>query len=62
MDRNIGIIDRFVRFVIATLIVVSYGMSWVRGIAGPILAGLLLSSVASGHDSLYEKLGIKTTV
>jgi len=40
-------------------------MGWVTGIAGlalAVVAGMLLSSVASGHCPLYAKMGIKKTI
>ena len=65
MERNVGTIDRVVRFVVAVLFIVANVMGWVKGIAGLVLAvfaGMLLSSVASGHCPLYAKLGIKKTI
>jgi hypothetical protein len=65
MERNVGIIDRVVRLVAAVLFVVANVMGWVTGIAGlvlAVLAGMLLSSVLSGHCPLYAKLGIKKTI
>ena len=62
MERNVGTIDRVVRLVVAVLLIVANVMGWVTGIAGLVLAvfaGMLLSSVASGHCPLYAKLGIK---
>lgn len=65
VDRNVGTIDRVVRLVIAILFIVANLAGWVNGIAGLVLAviaGMLLSSVASGHCPLYEKIGIKKTI
>jgi len=65
MDRNVGTIDRIARLVIAILFIVANAIGWVAGIAGLILAviaGMLLSSVASGHCPLYARLGIKKTI
>ena len=65
MERNVGTIDRVVRLVVAVLFIVANVMGWVTGITGLILAvfaGMLLSSVASGHCPLYAKLGIKKTI
>ena len=65
MDRNVGTIDRVVRLVVAILFIVANVAGWVEGIAGLVLAviaGMLLSSVASGHCPLYVKLGIKKTI
>ena len=61
MERNVGTIDRVIRLVVAVLFIVANVMGWVTGIAGLVLAvfaGMLLSSVASGHCPLYAKLGI----
>lgn len=65
MDRNVGTIDRVIRLVIAVLFIVANVAGWVNGIAGLVLAviaGMLLSSVVSGHCPLYGKLGIKKTI
>ena len=65
MDRNVGTIDRIVRLVLAVLFIVANIAGWVKGIVGlilAVLAGMLLSSVASGHCPLYVKLGIKKTI
>ena len=65
MDRNVGTIDRVIRFVIAILFIVANVAGWVNGITGlvlAVLAGMLLSSVASGYCPLYAKLGIKKTI
>jgi len=65
MERNVGTIDRVVRLVVAVLFIVANVMGSVTGIAGLVLAvfaGMLLSSVASGHCPLYAKLGIKKTI
>ncbi len=65
MEQNVGTIDRVVRLVVAILFVVANVVGWVTGIAGIVLAvfaGMLLSSVASGHCPLYVMLGIKKTI
>jgi hypothetical protein len=65
MERNEGIIDRVVRFVVAILFIVANIMGWVTGIAGLVLAvfaGMLLSSVISGYCPLYAMMGIKKTI
>jgi hypothetical protein len=65
MGRNVGTIDRVVRLVVAILFIIANVASWVTGIAGlvlAVLAGMLLSSVASGHCPLYVMLGIKKTI
>jgi len=64
MERNVGTIDRMIRLIIAVLFIVAVIAGWISGIAGVVLcvlAGMLLSSVASGHCPLYSKLGIKKT-
>ena len=65
MERNMGTIDRIVQLVVAILFVVANVTGWVTGIVGLVLAviaGMLLSSVVSGHCPLYVKLGIKKTI
>jgi len=65
MERNVGTIDRVIRLVVAILFIIANVASWVTGIAGlvlAVLAGMLLSSVASGHCPLYVMLGIKKTI
>jgi hypothetical protein len=65
MDRNIGIIDRIVRLVVAILFIVANVTGWVSGIAGlilAVLAGMILSSVISGHCPLYVMMGIKKSI
>jgi hypothetical protein len=62
MERNVGTIDRVVRIVVAILFIFANVAGWVTGIAGlvlAVLAGMLISSVASGHCPLYAKLGKK---
>ena len=64
MERNVGIIDRVVRLVVAIIFIVANVAGWVTGIAGlvlAVLAGMLLSSVASRHCPLYTMIGIKKT-
>ncbi|HOG08020.1 MAG: DUF2892 domain-containing protein [Syntrophales bacterium] len=65
MDRNVGTIDRIVRLVIAIFFIAANAAGCVTGLAGlvlAVLAGMLLSSVASGHCPLYVRLGIKKSV
>ena len=65
MNRNIGIIDRVGRIIIAVLFIVANVVGWVNGITGlilAVLAGMLLSSVISGHCPLYAMFGIKKTI
>ena len=65
MERNVGTLDRVFRLVVAILFIVANIAGWVAGIAGlvlAVLAGMLLSSVASGYCPLYAKLGIKRTI
>jgi hypothetical protein len=65
MERNMGTIDRIVQLMVAILFVVANVTGWVTGIVGLVLAviaGMLLSSVVSGHCPLYVKLGIKKTI
>jgi len=65
MERNVGAIDRVVRLVVAILFIAANVAGWVTGITGlilAVLAGMLISSVASGHCPLYAQLGIKKTI
>jgi hypothetical protein len=65
MNRNVGSIDRIARLIIAILFIVANVAGWVMGIAGlalAVIAGMLLSSVISGHCPLYVMLGIKKTI
>jgi hypothetical protein len=65
MERNVGTLDRIVRLVIAILFITANAAGWVTGIAGlvlAVLAGMLLSSVVSGHCPLYVRLGIKKSI
>jgi hypothetical protein len=65
MERNVGTIDRVVRLVVAILFIVANVAGWVKDIAGlvlAVLAGMLLSSMVSGHCPLYVRLGIKKTI
>jgi len=62
MEENVSTLDRVVRAVVATLIIVLYLKGWIKGLAGLLLvaSGALLSSVLSGYCPLYEQLGIST--
>jgi hypothetical protein len=63
MEKNVGLIDKVVRLIVALAIIVAYLLGWISGIVGLILAvasGMLLSSVMSGHCPLYVKLGVNT--
>jgi hypothetical protein len=65
MERNVGAIDRVTRLVAAIFFIFVNVAGWVTGIAGlvlAVLAGMLLSSAASGHCPLYAMLGIKKTI
>ena len=65
MERNEGTLDRIVRLLVAILFIVANVTGWVTGIVGlvlAVLAGMLLSSVISGHCPLYVMLGIKKTI
>jgi hypothetical protein len=65
MERNIGPIDRIIRLALAIIFIVADAAGWMTGITGlvfAVVAGMLLSSVASGHCPLYARLGIKKTV
>ena len=65
MERNVGTIDRIGRLVIAIILIVANVTGWVTGNVGlvlAVLAGMLLSSVLSGHCPLYAMLGIKKTI
>ncbi|MBN2178021.1 MAG: DUF2892 domain-containing protein [Deltaproteobacteria bacterium] len=63
MEKNVGLVDKIVRGIVALAIIIVYLLGWISGIVGLILAvgsGMLLSSVMSGHCPLYAKLGINT--
>jgi len=65
MDRNVGTLDRIARLVIAILFIAANAAGWVTGLTGlvlAVLAGMLLSSVLSGHCPLYVRLGIKKSI
>jgi len=65
MERNVGMIDRIIRFIVAILFIVANVAGWITGIVGLVLAvfaGMLLSSVISGHCPLYALIGIKKTI
>lgn len=65
MERNVGTIDRVIRLVAAILFIIANAAGWVTGITGlvlAVLAGMLLSSVASGYCPLYTMLGMKRKV
>ncbi len=64
MERNVGTIDRIARLVLAIFFIVANIVGWVTGIIGlvlAVLAGMLLSSVLSGHCPLYALIGVKKT-
>jgi hypothetical protein len=53
MKRNVGTIDRLIRLVLAIVFIIADVMDWVMGITGLVLAlvaGMLLSGVASGYS------------
>ena len=62
MEKNVGMVDKIIRTIVALLIIAAYLWGMLPGIAGLLLivSGALLSSVASGHCSLYAKIGVKT--
>jgi hypothetical protein len=63
MEKNVGTVDKGVRLIVALAIIIAYLLGWISGIVGLILAvgsGMLLSSVMSGHCTLYAKLGVNT--
>lgn len=63
MEKNVGTIDKGVRFAIALAIIVAHLVGLISGIVGLVLAvgsGMLLSSVMSGHCPLYVNLGVNT--
>jgi hypothetical protein len=65
MERNVGTIDRIVRLILAIFFIVANIVGWVTGIIGlvlAVLAGMLLSSVLSGHCPLYALIGVKKTI
>ena len=65
MERNVGTIDRVIRLVIAIVLIAANAAGWITGITGLVLAviaGMLLSSVASGYCPLYTRLGNKKSI
>lgn len=62
MEQNVGFEDRMLRLGFGLVVVLAYLLGLLKGKAGLLLvvAGALLSSVASGHCPLYEQLGITT--
>ncbi|MCE5211981.1 MAG: DUF2892 domain-containing protein [Deltaproteobacteria bacterium] len=62
MERNVGMVDRVIRAIVALLIIIAYLRGMLPGIAGLLLivSGALLSSVMSGHCPLYAKIGVNT--
>ena len=63
MEKNVSLLDKIVRVIIALAIIIAHLLGWISGVVGLILAvgsGMLLSSVMSGHCPLYAKLGVNT--
>lgn len=63
MKKNIGIIDRVIRVLIALTIVVLYFMELITGTLGIVLlvaAGIFVITTITGFCGLYTILGIRT--
>ena len=63
MKRNIGIIDRFFRIIVAALMAILYFTDTFRGTWGTpliVIAGILLLTSLVGFAPLYALLGINT--
>ncbi|OGP66846.1 MAG: hypothetical protein A2031_06895 [Deltaproteobacteria bacterium RBG_19FT_COMBO_43_11] len=62
MKKNVGMIDKIIRTIVALLIIAAYLWGMLPGIAGLLLiiSGSLLSSVMSGYCPLYTKIGVNT--
>lgn len=62
MGKNVGMVDRVIRAIIAFLIIIAYLRGMLPGVAGLLLivSGALFSSVMSGHCPLYTKIGVNT--
>jgi hypothetical protein len=62
MEKNVGMVDKIIRTIVALLIIAAYLWGMLPGIAGLLLiiSGSLLSSVMSGYCPLYTKIGVKT--
>jgi len=62
MEKNVGVVDKVIRTVIALVIIAAYLVGLLPGVAGLLLiiSGSLFSSVISGHCPLYVKFGINT--
>jgi hypothetical protein len=62
MEKNVGMIDKVIRVIVALLIIAAYLWGMLPGIAALLLvvSGALLSSVMSGYCPLYTMIGWKT--
>ena len=62
MEKNVGMIDKVIRIIVALLIIAAYLWGMLPGIAGLLLviSGMLISSVVSGYCPLYTMIGVKT--
>ncbi len=63
MKKNIGGLDRILRIIIATIIVVLYFMEILTAAAGivfMVIAAILLITSLAGRCALYVPLGINT--
>jgi hypothetical protein len=62
MKKNVGMVDKIIRTIVALLIIAAYLWGMLPGIAGLLLiiSGALLSTVMSGYCSLYTKIGVNT--
>ncbi len=62
MKKNIGMVDKIIRTIVALLIIAAYLWGMLPGIAGLLLiiSGALLSTAMSGYCALYAKIGVNT--
>jgi hypothetical protein len=63
MEKNVGTVDRAIRFAIVLLTSFAFLKGWLKGKLGLVIVlggASLISSVASGYCPLYDQLGITT--
>jgi len=61
MERNVGILDRVARSVLAAgLLTLAWKRQGKLGVVAACNAGMLLSSVASGYCPLYKPFNFST--
>lgn len=60
MKKNVGMVDKIIRTIVALLIIAAYLWGMLPGIAGLLLiiSGALLATAMSGYCHLYTKIGV----